>query len=100
MNSEQQLALIFRDPSARKHKNNPCSVDAHTRVVPTKAAAWKRIMDLIKARGEFGLTSKECAAAFGVQLNTISGRFSELRAMGWIKGNGQRRDNAAVLVVK
>ena len=98
--SQQQLDLIFRDPSARKHGGNPQSVAAHKRVIHTKQDTYRKIMELLTARGSYGATSKEIAAAFGVELNTISGRFSELKAMNWIKENGQRRDNAAVLVVK
>lgn len=88
------------DPCARKHRGNPQSEAAHTRTLHTKQQTYKRIMTLLKARGEFGATSKEIAAAFGVELNTISGRFSELKAMKWIKENGERRNGAAVLVTE
>lgn len=94
-----QQAFNF-DPSARKHHNNPQSVAAHDRVKRTKEETYKKIMALLNARGEYGATSKEIAAAFGVELNTISGRFSELKAMGWIEENGSRRDGAAVLRAK
>jgi len=98
--SQQQLDLIFRDPSARKHKGSQTSIEAHRKVVPTKAATWKRIAELIKARGEYGATSKEIAAAQGKLLHAISGRLAEMKQMGWIKENGARRDGAAVLVIK
>jgi hypothetical protein len=100
MNSEQQLDLIFRDPSQRKHRGNPQSVAAHKRVAHTKADTWKQITELIAARKEYGATSKEVAGALGKPLHFLSGRLSELKQMGWIKENGQRRDNAAVLVIK
>lgn len=101
MNTEQQqLDLIFRDPSARKHKGNAQSVGAHKRVIGTKSDTWKQIMELIKARREYGATSKEIAAAQGKLLHAISGRLAEMKQMGWIKENGERRDGAAVLVVK
>ena len=100
MNSQQQLDLIFRDPSARKHKNNPQSVAAHKRIARTKADTWKEITELIAARGEYGATSKEIASALGKPLHYLSGRMSELKQMGRIKENGQRRNGAAVLVVK
>lgn len=75
-----QQAFNF-DPSARKHKGNPQSRAAYDRVKHTKADTYKSIMSLLEARGEFGATSKEIAAAKGVELNTISGRLSELKAM-------------------
>ena len=94
-----ELLTISVDPSARKHKVSPTSVEAHEKVRPSKEHVYKRIMGLLNARAEFGATSKEIAAAFGVQLNCLSGRCSELKTMGWIKENGQRRDGAAVLII-
>ena len=94
-----QSAFNF-DPSARKHKGAPTSVAAHRRIAHTKQDSYKWIMDLLTARGEFGATSKEIAASKGIDLHKVSGRLSELKAMGWIEENGSRRDGAAVLVVK
>ena len=91
-----QTAFNF-DPSSRKHHNNPQSVAAHDRVKHTKQDTYKKIMNLLQARGEYGATSKEIAEAFGVGLNTISGRFSELKVMNWIYETGERRNGAAVL---
>jgi hypothetical protein len=86
------------DPCANRHKGNPQSEAAHKRIVHTKQDTYKRITDLLRARGPYGATSKEIAAAFGVQLNTISGRFAEMKQMKWIKETGERRNGAAVLV--
>lgn len=47
-----QQAFNF-DPSARKHKGNPQSVSAHSRVAHTKQDSYKWIMELLNARGEF-----------------------------------------------
>lgn len=94
-----QVLRMTLDPCANRHKNNPQSVEAHKKVVHTKQDSYKRIMDLLKARGSYGATSKEIAAAFGVELNTISGRFSEMKAMLWIKESGERRNGAAVLIL-
>jgi hypothetical protein len=96
----EDILRVSVDPCERKHGGNPQSEAAHKKVVYTKQATYRRIMDLLTARGEFGATSKEIAGAFGVGLNTISGRFSELKAMRWIKENGERRNGAAVLVVR
>lgn len=95
-----ELLVIARDPTERKHGGNEESVAAHTKVTPSKTETYRKIMDLVRARGEFGATSKEVSYAMGKQLNCLSGRFSELRAMGWLKDSGLRRDGAAVLVVK
>lgn len=97
--SIEDILRLTIDPCANRHKGNPQSVDAHKRVVHSKQETYKRIMDLLKARGGFGATSKEIAGAFGVELNTISGRFSELKAMRWIKESGEKRNGAAVLVI-
>lgn len=94
------LEVIERDVCERRHRGNPQSVEAHKKVVHTKQETYKKIMDLVRAREEFGATSKEVAYAMGKQLNCISGRFSELRAMGWLKDSGIRRNGAAVLVVE
>jgi len=103
-----QLSMVFEtrgeivrqgvDPCERKHKGNAQSIEAHKRVLHSKQETYKRIMALISSRGEFGATSKEIAYAFGVELNTISGRFSELKAMRWLRESGERREGAAVLV--
>lgn len=104
MNAPEQLTIdqvlrIAVDPCERKHGGNPQSVAAHERVKYTKEEVYKRTTALLKARGSHGATSKEIAAAFGVELNTISGRFSEMKQMGWIKENGERRNGAAVLIL-
>lgn len=84
------------DPSSRKHGGNPQSVDAHERVKPAKRETWARILEYVRSKGS--ATSKEYAAAIGVDLNCVSGRFSELLGMGALVRTGERRDGAAVLV--
>jgi Fic family protein len=46
------------------------------------------------------LTSKQVAYALGRPLNAISGRLSELLAMGELERTGARMDGAAVLRVR
>lgn len=94
-----QILRLAVDPCERKHGGSPTSIEAHKRVVYTKEEVYKRTTALLKARGTYGATSKEIAAAFGVELNTVSGRFSEMKSMNWIKENGERRNGAAVLIV-
>lgn len=104
MSAEQlsiyELLVIARDPSERKHKGAETSVAAYRKVEGAKEVTYQKILTLVKARGEFGATSKEIAYALGKQLHAISGRLSEMRAMKWLKDSGMRRDGAAVLVVE
>lgn len=94
-----EVITLAADVTRRKHKDNPQSNEAFEKVKHTKEDTYKKIMDLLAGRGSFGATSKEIAAAFGVQLNCLSGRCSELLAMSWIRRNGEKRDGASVLVI-
>lgn len=94
-----QILRLAVDPCERKHGGNELSKIAHSKVVHSKQETYKKIIALLRARGEYGCTSKEIAAAMGKQLNCISGRCSEIRAMGWVKDSGIRRDGAAVLIL-
>jgi len=90
-----EIITLASDPCARKSRGNKLSAEAHEKIRHGKEEKYRAILSLLKTRG--GMTSKEIAAAFGVQLNTLSGRFSEMLAMGWIKRTGEKRDGAAVL---
>lgn len=102
MNAEQltieQILRVAADPCERKHKGSPTSIEAHKKALTTKEDVYRRTMDLLRARGEYGATSKEIARAIGRELNTVSGRFTELKTMKWIKESGAKRDGAAVLI--
>ena len=89
------------DPSARKHGGVSTSVDAHRRVVQGKEAMWRRIMELARSRGEYGITVHEVAGAFGKTPNEVSGRLSELVHNFKCLSKTEIRSNGAyVLVVK
>lgn len=91
--------LDFIDICERKHRGSPESIDAHDRIVNSKAAIYARIMPIFVAREEYGATSHEISAATGIPLQTISARLSELRhTLKWLEKKGERRNNAAVLV--
>ena len=95
-----QLSILDAlDVCASRHGGAETSVAAHERMKHTKADTHNRIMKLAQARKEYGITVKEVAGAFGVQVNTISGRLSELKQRGKLKDSGQRRLGAAVLVM-
>lgn len=79
-----------------RHKGSPESVDANKRVDKTKGQ--QEVLTLL-SRGAW-LTSKEIAALLNKPLNAVSGRLSELRAMGKIEKTGERRCGAAVLRLK
>jgi predicted ArsR family transcriptional regulator len=78
------------DVTARKHKGNPESVAAHAKV--DKVNDWDQVLALLKS---IPMTAKEVAAKLGRQLNTISGRFTELQRLGSIQRTGVVRDGAA-----
>lgn len=92
-----QAALDF-DVTARKHGGNPESVAAHERVKPHKLLDRERVLSWVS--GSRGVTAKDVARIMGRQLNSISGRFSELAAEGLITRTGERREGCAVWVTK
>lgn len=89
------------DPCARKHGGNENSVSAWERQKEHVETQNRAILRIIREAGEEGATSKECAAAMGVQLNRISGRFRQLFLDGLIVNRGGRkREGAAVWVIR
>lgn len=75
------------DVCRRKHKGNPESAAAFS---PTQAMRDRdRVYAFIQARGETGATLDETAEAFGVGLNRISGRFTDLRTEEPPRSSGQ-----------
>ncbi len=82
-----RLSPIRRDPCARKHGGNPESVAAHSRV--KKDAYQRNILLYLEKHGP--ATADAIADAFGVGLNRLSGRFSELNKAGKIERTGEKR---------
>lgn len=87
-----QTSLL--DICARKHRNNSASKAANPNR-QSKQLIQGQILELLAINGP--LTGKEIAVMLGKQLNTISGRFSDLKAAGKVRGIGVRRDGAEVL---
>lgn len=85
------------DICSNRHLGNPESIAAHSRVAPSLLTDRARVLDAIRASGSRGLTAKEYADNENVQLNTISGRFTELKRDGRIVKNGVR-DRSGVYV--
>jgi hypothetical protein len=78
------------DVCGRRSRGN-----AESRAANVKAAAGKRdarlkVLALIRRAGADGLTCKEAAAALNKGMNAVSGRFSELKALGLVRQVGRR----------
>lgn len=85
------------DITSNKHGGNAESVAAYKTIAHTLA---NRQNDVLSAflRHPSGMTSKEVAEWLESPLNAISGRISELKAMGKIQQVG-RRNGCGVYVV-
>lgn len=89
-----QPTLPF-DICAHRHHGAQASVEANPGP-GSKRATHGRILAILAQRT---MTSKELAAHLGTPLNCLSGRLSELLAMGEIERTGDRRDGACVVRV-
>lgn len=91
-----ELLVIARDPSERKHKGSPESVAAHARVLPTKEAAMKKVLDYVKEHPRSTVHEIAFALGYGKAINRVSGRISDLKALNRLRKVGVR-DRAAEL---
>lgn len=82
------------DPCSRKHGSNPESREANWRNLHGRAAQNKAILDLIR---EEPRSMKECSQILGVPFHTISGRGTNLKALGLVEKTGYVRAGSAVL---
>lgn len=97
-----QFSLDF-DITSRFHGGNPESVEAHDSIKNIKAKMRARVLATIRQRGVRGMTSDEAEVALGLSHQSVSARFTELKAEGSIVPSGERRAtrsgrNAAVMV--
>lgn len=88
-----------RDPCARKHGGNEQSKAAWDRVKATVREEHQRILAWLALQVKGG-TAKEYARFRRVDLNVVSGRFSELLAAKRIERTGERRDGSSVCRLK
>lgn len=96
--NDMQTQLFTDDICARKHKGSITSIAANKRARKHKVANTAKILNFaIKNMGR--CYSKQVARAFGVDLNVISGRFSELKELGMLAETGERAEGCAVLRV-
>lgn len=80
-------------------QSNPTSIaNYHNIIKPELTVRQKEVYNLIERFGE--LTSNDVALYLEVRLNTISGRFSELKKAGKIKEVGKRGGFAVYAIVK
>lgn len=90
--------IARRDPAHRKHGGNLESHLAHRKALTRKSHWYVLILRALREAKSNGWTAKELALRFGVGLNVISGRFTELRRMGLVVKLKTRRDGSAVLI--
>lgn len=76
------------DICANRHKNNPASVEANRKVDKSKDRA--AVLAVVERLGMS--YSKEIARELGKPLNAISGRLSELKALGLLHVLDEKRE--------
>lgn len=87
------------DVCSRKHGGNQQSELSNARIHSRKEIDRDRILKLAEARGSYGITVKEVAAAFGKFPNCVSGRLTELKNETLLEPNGEEREHSAVLII-
>jgi len=85
----------MNDITENKHGGNANSKAAFEGIYKNLTLKQAQVLATIKARGSMGRTCKDIAERNLVGMNAISGRLTELKAMGKIKVTG-RRDGCAV----
>lgn len=78
------------DICRNRHGGNAESEDAFKDLLPTLSRTRHRVFRLIHGSGGGGLTVHEAAATLGKTPNAVSGRFTELKAAGYISQHGRR----------
>ncbi len=101
-----ELPLFRADACAGKHGGADTSSVAHARVLPGKRRAYQVILEAIRARGARGCTLHELCDLLGKLPNCLSGRLSEMKALGLLEhaldgaGARVRRGGSFALVEK
>ena len=93
-----QASFRFGDVCSGKHGGNPESKAANFRAEPHKFSLRQRVYSRIVLGGRYGRTCKEIALEEGRPMHAISGRISELKAMGEIQESTRTREGGRVLV--
>ena len=96
MKDNQEYFHFREDITENRHKGSPESIAANKRVNKVKDRA--KVFELI---GKLGYSySKQIARLMDKPLNSISGRFSELKRDGMIEPTGDRNEGCAVYQLK
>lgn len=82
------------DITSNRHKGNPESNDAFKDVKDRLVGDRVKILNYLK---HCHATCKDIAIALNMKYTTVSGRLSELKAMGLVEKTGYRREGSAVL---
>lgn len=77
---------MTEDITTGHHGGNEESTAAHARLEPNLTAQRRRVLEACSRQG--GVTCRILAEEWGVGMNTISGRFSELKKAGLIRKIG------------
>ena len=86
----------MNDICQAKHGGNQQSIEAYESALPSMAKARRSVLEAVRQAMDAGITAKEYAQRNGRQLNTVSGRFSELSREGWIERTTRTRNRSAV----
>jgi DNA-binding transcriptional regulator YhcF (GntR family) len=89
---------IEDDITRHRHRGNQESETAFERVRQVIPEQRFEVLRAIRAAGKEGLTCKELAKQWGVDMNKISGRFSELKRDGMIRKIGVREDSGVMVI--
>jgi len=86
----------MKDICENKHGGKFTSRAAFKRAQPKMSKSRQDVLFAVEMSLDIGLTAKEYAQKNGLQLNTISGRFTELARDGWIMQTDEKRNGCAV----
>lgn len=79
------------DPTATRHQGSPTSTAAFADGEAGHEDIKGKILAVLEAQGDYGITADEFAKRLNVGVNTISGRFSQLAAESKIRRSGRTR---------
>lgn len=85
---------LFEYPHSPGHRGIDTSIAAAADIAPTAKTLQAKVLRAIRAAGEHGLTTNECAALLRLERDSIQPRTSELRSGRLIMDSGKRRPNA------
>lgn len=84
------MELSHIDPCRRRHRGASTSVQAWQRCKDGLTMMQKEVFEIIQRMPE-GATCDQVAQMLGVGVNSVSGRFTELKRNWLIRDTGQRR---------